>query len=91
MARRLHVIIQGRVQGVGFRYWAHREADARGLTGWVRNRWDGQVEAEFEGPEEALQQMLLACRKGPSFAHVTDVTSEWSSSDTEYRDFRIVG
>ena len=49
-----HVMIRGRVQGVGYRYFVEREAQSRGLEGWVRNRRDGSVEAVFSGPAEAV-------------------------------------
>ncbi len=61
----LHVLVHGRVQGVGFRAWIHHQAELHGLTGWVRNRRDGTVEALFSGPEHLLDVMLKACRQGP--------------------------
>jgi len=71
--KRVRVVITGWVQGVGFRASCQREAVARGLTGWVRNRWDGTVEALFEGPAEAVDDMLAWCRHGPPMAQVTGV------------------
>ena len=62
------VIIRGRVQGVGFRYWTRRTATARGLLGWVRNRRDGSVEAVFAGDENAVADMIALCRRGPDTA-----------------------
>jgi acylphosphatase len=70
-ARRcVHVRIEGLVQGVGFRAWSEMEATARGLTGWVKNRRDGAVEAVFDGSEDAVQAMLDACGSGPRGARV---------------------
>jgi acylphosphatase len=70
-ARRfVHVTIRGRVQGVGFRAFIEREAQERGLDGWVRNREDGSVEAVFAGAATAVDAMLEACRHGPSGAEV---------------------
>jgi acylphosphatase len=69
----VRVVIEGRVQGVGFRYWTEREAMLRGLSGWVRNRADGTVEALFAGPEAAVREMIEACREGPPAAYVTGV------------------
>ena len=71
-----HVVIRGRVQGVGFRMWVEDEALRRVLEGWVRNRRDGSVEAIFSGPEDRVADMIAACRHGPRGAHVdaTDVT-----------------
>ncbi len=87
---RLHVVVEGRVQGVGFRYAAEREAKRLGLAGWVRNRHDGAVEAVFEGPRDTLEQMLDWCRRGPSFAKVVRVAESWTDAKGE-SGFRIVG
>lgn len=72
--RSVHVIITGRVQGVGFRVWVVTEAVSRGLDGWVRNRRDGAVEAVFCGDEDAVVAMLEVCWEGPAMAEVTAVT-----------------
>lgn len=69
----IRVTISGRVQGVGFRDWTARVAESLGLSGWVRNRWSGEVEALFEGPEAAVDAMLAQCRTGPRMAQVTEV------------------
>lgn len=66
--------ITGNVQGVGYRLWAMAEARARGLTGWVRNRADGSVEALVHGPEASVDSFLDAARRGPSTADVAEVT-----------------
>ncbi len=71
--RSVRVLIQGRVQGVGFRYWAERVARELGLDGWVRNRRDGSVEAVFAGPADDVGEMLDRCREGPASAAVTSV------------------
>ena len=63
--RTVHVLIDGRVQGVGFRAWVHHQAELHGLKGWVRNRRDGSVEAVFSGPDDLVEVMLKACRQGP--------------------------
>jgi acylphosphatase len=65
-----HIIIRGRVQGVGYRAWTEHAALAHGLTGWVRNRRDGAVEAVISGPPEAVAAMMEACRHGPGGARV---------------------
>jgi acylphosphatase len=71
--RTVHVLIHGRVQGVGFRAWTHHQAELHGLSGWVRNRRDGAVEAVFSGPDELLETMLRACEQGPRGAAVERV------------------
>ena len=89
MAERLHMVITGRVQGVGFRYAAYRLAQSLGLNGWVRNRADGAVEAEFEGDRSALESMLAWSREGPPLARVTSVETAWSDAGAGYRDIDI--
>jgi acylphosphatase len=70
---RARVVVSGRVQGVWFRDSCRREAVARDLTGWVRNRMDGTVEAVFEGPAPAVAQLVAWCRMGPPRADVTGI------------------
>jgi acylphosphatase len=68
-----HVVIRGRVQGVGFRAWVEDEARGAGLAGYVRNRRDGTVEAVFSGPQESVEAMLVACWRGPVGSQVTGI------------------
>jgi acylphosphatase len=79
--RSVRVRIEGRVQGVGFRYWVENTANDLGLTGWVRNRRDGSVEALFAGAASSVTEMLERCRHGPPSAHVTAVTVEEESRE----------
>ncbi|KMO39946.1 acylphosphatase [Methylobacterium variabile] len=72
--RSVEIIVRGRVQGVGYRAWTKGVAEARGLSGTVRNRRDGSVEARLSGPEDAVAAMIEACREGPPGARVEDVT-----------------
>lgn len=65
---RRHVVVTGRVQGVGYRAWLEDKARAAGLDGWVRNRRDGTVEAVLAGPPTAVADMVNACRQGPPLA-----------------------
>lgn len=67
------MVVSGRVQGVWFRDSCRREALSRDVTGWVRNRVDGAVEAVFEGPEPAVAEMIAWCRMGPPRAAVTGI------------------
>ena len=71
MRRAVHVVITGRVQGVGFRAFVEREAEALRLSGWVRNRRDGTVEAVFAGDEGEIQHILMELNAGPPAAAVT--------------------
>jgi len=89
MARKLHVLIEGMVQGVGFRHATLMQARGLGLTGWVRNTRDGRVEAEFEGAEDELETMLNWCQKGPGLASVTNVEFEWNEGESEHDNFDI--
>ncbi|MEA2468293.1 MAG: acylphosphatase [Thermoleophilaceae bacterium] len=66
-------MVRGEVQGVFFRDSTSKEAQSRGVSGWVRNRDDGAVEAVFEGPAEAVEAMVEWCRRGPSRADVEDM------------------
>lgn len=69
-------MVTGRVQGVGFRASAAREAELAGLSGFARNRGDGSVVVELEGPAVAVDAVLAWCRTGPRWADVVDVTVE---------------
>ncbi|HEX5106530.1 MAG TPA: acylphosphatase [Pirellulaceae bacterium] len=77
-----HIIVRGRVQGVGYRAFVADEAMNRRLEGWVRNRRDGTVEAVFSGPADAVQGMVRTCRKGPLGSRVESV-HEWEGSAQE--------
>jgi len=76
-----HVRITGTVQGVGFRYWTAREAQRRGLRGWVRNRVDGSVEALIIGAAEVVEDMIRVCHTGPRIAVVDRVEAEPAEDD----------
>jgi acylphosphatase len=73
MAKRVRVVISGSVQGVGFRWYCREQALSRNLTGSVRNRPDGRVEAAFEGEEGAVDAVVAWCRTGPRGAKVSNV------------------
>ena len=76
-----HVVIRGRVQGVGYRAWVADEASARHLEGWVRNVRDGSVEALFAGPADVVAAMIAVCGRGPSMARVDRVRAEDGNPD----------
>lgn len=73
MALQARLTITGRVQGVGFRDWVLQAGQRLGLTGWVRNRSDGAVEALIVGDEAAVGRMIEACRRGPPLARVDEI------------------
>lgn len=72
----VRVRVSGRVQGVWYRGWTVQQAQALGLSGWVRNCADGSVEAVFAGPAPRVDAMLEECRRGPPAAHVSTLTVE---------------
>ena len=76
MALQARLTITGRVQGVGFRDWTMTTARRFGLSGWVRNRTDGAVEALIVGDDNAVGEMIDACRRGPTMARVDNVDIE---------------
>ena len=76
-----HYLITGRVQGVGFRFYMQRKARELGVTGWVRNRRDGSVEAMVQGAADAVETMTAWARRGPPSAVVTDVKISDGSGD----------
>jgi len=80
-----HLIISGRVQGVGYRFYMERRARELGVTGWVRNRRDGTVEAVIQGGRGAVETMISWARRGPPSAQVTDVRI--SEGSGEYGGF----
>ena len=89
MADRLHLVIRGRVQGVGFRYAAYRQAQSLGLTGWVRNRADGSVEAELDGMRPSLETFRAWCDEGPPYARVQSVDAAWNVTNEPYSGVEI--
>lgn len=86
---RLHAVVEGRVQGVYFRATARREASARGLSGWVRNRWDGSVEVVAEGRRSALESFEVFLHQGPPSAQVTHVAVTYSAATDEFSGFHV--
>ncbi len=90
MKIRAHVYIVGRVQGVFFRSKTRREARKHNVVGWVKNLFDGRVEAVFEGEEEDVQVMIAFCGRGPSGARVVKTDVVLQKDTGEFSDFKIV-
>jgi acylphosphatase len=89
MQKGVHVIIEGRVQGVGYRYFAKENALNLGLVGWVRNKFDGSVEGYAEGTEENLEKWLNILYRGPRSSFVTAIKKEWKEPQGNFRSFQI--
>jgi acylphosphatase len=87
--KRLHAVIKGRVQGVGFRFFVEQNAGTLNLTGWVRNRWNRTVEVMVEGKQENLEKLLAALHNGPTSANVSEVQSDWRPATGEFLSFTI--
>lgn len=86
---RLHAIVTGRVQGVGFRYFVLDQGQRLGLMGWVRNLRDGRVEVVAEGDPTRLQELMVELRRGPRGAYVDDMSVEMLPATGEFDAFRI--
>ncbi len=86
---RAHVIVEGRVQGVFFRDFTRRQAESRGLTGFVRNLPDGRVEVVLEGEEAAVKSLVEALGQGPPLAHVTRLEVTYGTPTGEFPDFSV--
>jgi acylphosphatase len=82
-------VIAGRVQGVGFRFFAEGAALREGVHGWVRNLPDGRVEVRIEGDAEAVERVEAALRRGPPSSHVNEVTVEEQAPDGRAAGFSI--
>jgi acylphosphatase len=86
---RAHVVISGRVQGVYFRSYVKERAASMGIHGWVRNLFDGTVEAIFEGETESVHRMIEWCQKGPPAARVDHVETNWLEPLKESTTFEL--
>ncbi|MBF0563607.1 MAG: acylphosphatase [Nitrospirae bacterium] len=86
---RAHVVIDGRVQGVGFRYFTRDVARRQKLHGWVKNRSDGCVEAVLEGSKRDVSIAVASCYKGPPGSLVTNVKLDWELYTGEFQTFAI--
>ena len=87
---RLYAIISGRVQGVFFRVNTRKKAYELGLSGWVKNRWDGKVEVICEGSKDKIDLMLEWLKKGPNYSKVVKVEHYFDVKEEGFNDFKIV-
>ncbi len=85
----VHALISGRVQGVGFRMWTKKTAERYSVSGWVKNKRDGTVEAVFEGDKKRVELILEWCRQGPRFADVKNVDVTWANYTGRFKGFDI--
>jgi acylphosphatase len=86
---RVHVFVDGRVQGVAYRFFAEKYAVRLGVGGWVRNLPDGRVEVVAEGTSDRIEAFLGRLREGPRLARVDGFDVRRETATGEYRDFRI--
>lgn len=87
--KRLHIVVEGRVQGVGFRYFTHQLGARMKLAGWVRNRGDGSVEVEVEGDAEKLDEFVLQLNRGPALSHVRNLRIDERAVTEQTTSFQI--
>ena len=87
--RRVHALVTGRVQGVGFRATTHQAALQLALAGWVRNLQDGRVEVVAEGEQESLEAFVAFLHRGPRLARVVNVSVQWGAARGESQPFAV--
>ena len=85
----VHMIVHGRVQGVGFRFFVRDLASSLDVKGWVRNLSDGTVEIHAEGNKEILENLIKKVEKGPFFGSVSDLTIDWVEPENIFNNFSI--
>lgn len=89
MESQVHILVNGRVQGVSFRYYTQRWAVSLGVKGWVRNLADGRVETLAEGDKRNLERLVEKIKVGPPSAYVENAEVDWRPYSGEFSDFRI--
>lgn len=88
--QRVHLVISGDVQGVGYRMWVRGAARKLGLIGWVKNREDGTVEVVAEGAKKGLEEFADRCKRGPDVAWVEKMEAVWEKTTGEFVGFEVV-
>jgi len=89
--KQIHVFLNGRVQGVGYRFYAQQIAASMGVVGEIRNLSDGRVEVIAEADESMLKSFITKLRQGPVSADVTSVDVDWNEATNAFREFQISG
>ena len=89
MEARVHILVEGMVQGVGFRWFVARHAQSLGLTGYVENLFNGNVEVVAEGDRSLIEELITHLKVGPRSAHVSNLRLEWAQPTQQYRNFEI--
>ena len=87
--KRAHLIVSGRVQGVFYRDFVRKEAEKRGVAGFVRNLQNGNVEIVAEAPESKLEPFIKECKRGSFLSHVAKVDVKYETTKEEFEDFEI--
>ncbi len=87
--KRVAIGVFGRVQGVGFRYYTRQRAESYGLSGWVRNKYDGSVQIEAQGRSSDLERFVAEIKRGPSVGYVDDVQVKQIPVNEEDVDFQV--
>ncbi len=88
--KKMHAVVKGRVQGVGYRFFAQRMAHLIGITGWVKNLPSGNVEILAVGADDKIRDFLISIERGPTMSEVTEVESEIEDCDyNDFQDFNI--
>ena len=86
----VNIIIKGKVQGVGYRYFTLKKAKELHIIGWVRNQSDGTVALFGQGNKRNLELLIAILKQGPSFSKVDEVIVNWEHAQAEYIDFVII-
>ncbi|MBU0471714.1 MAG: acylphosphatase [Nanoarchaeota archaeon] len=87
--QRVHIIVNGHVQGVFFRHYTKKTAVSLGLKGYAKNKEDGTVEVVAEGPEDKLKELIAFCKKGPEAAEVSNIDIKFEKASNEFKDFSV--
>ena len=88
--KKIHIVITGKVQGVGFRYWLYQIANENNVYGWVKNKNTNEVEAVFLGEEKKVDEIIKLCRKGPTSSNVMSVKIEDYKQEYFKKSFDIL-